>query len=111
MIGILGKLKGIQTPSLGLEVSKVGKMTGLTKGTIKTTDATITNIIGGKYALFKKQIIARINSIKGDSGSPLLDMSNKIIGLLMSGNSSTGTSTFNDINLVLKSLNVELFLE
>ena len=110
-IGEIGKLNGVGKASLGLEVVKVGKMTGLTRGTIKTIGATVISIINKDFALFKKQIVVKTSSINGDSGAPLLNSSNEILGLLMTANSSTGTSTFNDINLVLKALKVDLYLD
>ena len=52
------------------------------------------------------QIITNAMSESGDSGSILLNNSNKAVGLLFAGSNSY--SIFNHISAVLKTLNIKL---
>lgn len=97
----IGYVQGVGTPTLGLEVKKSGRTTGLTTGTIKAINATVEVGYGfGTKAVFKKQIITSDMSKGGDSGSLLLDKDNNAVGLLFAG---TRESTIhNRIDEVLK---------
>ena len=58
------------------------------------------------YALFVNQIITNAMSQGGDSGSLLLNNTNKDVRLLFA--CSTSYSIFNPISTVLKTLNIKL---
>ena len=110
LIGIVGKIKGVGEASLGLKVKKIGKNTGVTEGIITSVGATIKAKVKDKgNVMFKDQIIASTNSAPGDSGSPLLNENNEIIGLLI-GENAQGKSSFNDIKNVLKLLKVNIYV-
>ena len=111
IIRFIGKVKGVGKPTLGLSVEKIGKMTGLTKGKIITIGVTIKiKFLDSRSAVFKNQFIADTYSVRGDSGAPFLNKDEEIVGLLLSGNEEKKTSTFNDINLVLKALKVNVYV-
>jgi len=83
----LGVIKDVTAPSLGMKVTKSGRTTGVTKGTITLVEATISVSYGtGKNATFEKQIITTNMSQPGDSGS-LLASEGKLtaVGLLFAG--------------------------
>ena len=105
----LGKISGISSANLNDNIRKVGFVSGLTSGKVISLNVT-TEITysGNKKAFFANQIFVSASSIPGDSGSVVLDHDNKVIGLLFAAGAQ-GTSFVNDINLVLKELNVEIY--
>jgi hypothetical protein len=72
-------------PVLGQRVQKMGRTTGLTQGVITQTDVTVKVNYGGRVANFTDQIFADVMSSPGDSGSSILDMENRAVGLLFAG--------------------------
>ncbi|MPQ44967.1 trypsin-like serine protease [Clostridium tarantellae] len=107
-VAFMGEIQSIGIPKIDLKVKKTGAATNFTKGKIKTIGAsTLCTFQNNKKALFVNQIITTRMSDEGDSGSVLLDNNNKVIGLLMGGTKNS-VSVFNDINLVLKALKVDL---
>lgn len=107
-----GEIKGVSTPSLDLDVHKVGFTTGLTSGEITTMKATVIihyeNI--NQYALFQNQIIASdLETERGDSGSALLNDKKEVIGLVCSSILEDDLTICNEIDLVLKALHVEIY--
>lgn len=111
-IALVGKIRGISTTALNLKVKKVGKVTGLTTGKVITMGVTTSiKTNKNKYVVFKKQIRALMEASKGDSGAVVLNDFNQIVGLLFAGTSSNNTSVFNNIDLVLKALEVDLYTE
>ncbi|CAG7839604.1 hypothetical protein Z959_12870 [Clostridium novyi B str. ATCC 27606] len=105
-INFLGRIKGMNKPSLGLNVQKVGASTELTKGTITSVGATVEfNEPQGK-CIFVDQIVTNKMSEYGDSGSILLDKNIQAIGMLIGGGSTK--SIFNNIENVLNALSVKL---
>lgn len=106
-IANIGTITGIASAIVGTSVQKSGRTTGYTTGTITSINTTLTiNYGGGLTAIFIQQITTTNMSSPGDSGSVVLDFSNRVIGLLFAG-SSTSTG-INDIRLVLKSFRSRL---
>ena len=106
----VGEITGVSKAILNEDVKKVGYYTGLTTGKILTLGATFNMYdSNNKKFIFKEQIIGKVKSDTGDSGSILLNNKNEAIGLIF-GNSKNGTHILvNDINMVLKKLNVEIY--
>ncbi len=103
----IGKIAGIQEGTLGMEIKKSGRTTGLTTGMIDQTDVTVRVHFGsGKTALFTDQLMAGAMSQGGDSGSVVLDGENNIVGLLFAG--STTTTVINRIQNVVNLLGIEV---
>jgi hypothetical protein len=104
----IGKVSQTTPARLGMPVRKFGRTTGLTTGTVKVLDATITiNYFNGCQARFERQIITTPMSQGGDSGSLLVDGSAPLaVGLLFAG--SAQATTHNPIQLVLDNLKVDL---
>ena len=105
----IGKLAGVATPTLGTHVRKTGSKSDLTDGKITSINTTMEVNFDSKKLLFSNQIFASLPSLKGDSGSVVVDDNNKVLGLLFASDSSGNHSLINDINLVLKILNVEIY--
>jgi len=99
---------GVGTASLGTPVQKSGRTTGYTTGTITQVDATLRIDYYGPKALFTGQLVATPMSQGGDSGSAVLDMERRVVGLLFAG--SEGATILNPIHDVLSALDVELVL-
>jgi hypothetical protein len=105
VIGI-GKILGVVSPQLGMEVEKSGRTTGLTTGQIRAVNVTLNVSYGsGRTLRFDNQILTTNMSAGGDSGSLVVDKTNKAVGLLFAG-SDQGT-LLNPIQKVLDLLNVE----
>jgi hypothetical protein len=104
----IGAPAGIGEATLGTEVQKTGRTTDYTQGTITQVDATVRIDYYGPSALFTDQLIATPMSEPGDSGSAVLDMEQRVVGLLFAG--SGAATVINPIDAVLTALNVELAL-
>jgi hypothetical protein len=97
---------GVGTATLGTPLQKMGRTTGYTTGQITQLDVTTTVDYGGKLGTFRNQLMAGALSQGGDSGSAVLDMNKRVVGLLYAGSSTTTILT--PIQLVLDALQVQL---
>ncbi len=102
----IGAPTGLGAVTLGTEVQKTGRTTGHTQGTITQIDATVRVNYNGPTALFSGQLIAGAMSQPGDSGSAVLDLEKRVVGLLFAGSESS--TLINPIADVFSALNVEL---
>lgn len=104
----IGAPVGVGAATLGTEVQKTGRTTGYTQGVITQIDATMSISYGEHTALFAGQLVAGAISKPGDSGSAVLDMDKRVVGLLFAG--SEAATIINPIDEVFAALNVELAL-
>jgi hypothetical protein len=102
----IGIPTGAGSASLGTQVQKSGRTTGLTTDQITQIDVTVSVDYGGKIAIYKNQLMAGAMSQGGDSGSAVLDMNKQVVGLLFAG--SNTTTIMNPIQFVLDALGVQL---
>jgi hypothetical protein len=102
----IGIPTGVGTASLGTQVQKSGRTTGLTTDQITQIDVTVSVLFGSQIGIFKNQLMAGAMSQGGDSGSIVLDMGKRVVGLLFAG--SDTTTIMNPIQLVLDALTVQL---
>jgi hypothetical protein len=102
----LGLPIGVETPALGMQVQKMGRTTGLTNGYVTQVNVTVSVDYGGRTASFNDQIITNSMSSPGDSGSGILDMDRRAVGLLFAG--STSVTIFTPIQRVLDHFGVQL---
>ena len=102
----IGIPTGVGTATLGTQVQKSGRTTGLTTDQITQIDVTVSVDYGGMLAIFTNQLMAGGMSQGGDSGSAVLDMDKQVVGLLFAG--STNTTIINPIQFVLDALQVQL---
>lgn len=105
-IMLIGSPQGVARAKLGMSIQKSGRTTGYTTGKIRDTSATVKVNYDNKVALFRYQILTTSMSQGGDSGSLVLDMKKRAIGLLFAG--SELVTILNPIAGVLSLLNVEL---
>jgi len=102
----IGVPTGVGAVSLGTQLQKMGRTSGYTTGQITQLDVTVTVDYGGKLGTFRNQLMAGAMSQGGDSGSAVLDMNKRVVGLLYAG---SGTTTIpNPIQNVLDALQVQL---
>jgi hypothetical protein len=113
----IGRVAGVRTLVPAdidtLQVQKCGRTTCYTTGTVTDIDATVdvsyeVLTAGGivvQTFRFIHQILTTAMSDAGDSGSLILDMSRKAVGLLFAG--SDVTTVANPIQQVLDDLNIE----
>jgi len=97
---------GVGSASLSTPVQKSGRTTGYTTGQITQIDVTVTVDYDGKSATFRNQLLAGPMSAGGDSGSAVLDMNKRVVGLLFAGSASS--TIINPIQAVLNALQVQL---
>ncbi len=94
--------------SIGLRVQKYGRTTGLTKGSVSLTDATVVVSYGSVDATFEHQIIITPSTFSGagDSGSLIVtdDPKKNPVGLLFAGSSTVTVA--NPIDFVFALLGV-----
>jgi hypothetical protein len=102
----IGIPSGVGTATLGTQVQKSGRTTGLTTDQITQIDVTVSVAYGSQIAIFKNQLMAGAMSQGGDSGSAVLDMEKRVVGLLFAG--SNTTTIMNPIQFVLDALQVQI---
>jgi hypothetical protein len=102
----LGVPTGVNTPALGMQVQKMGRTTSLTNGYITQVNVTVNVDYAGRTAVFTDQIITSSMSSPGDSGSGILDMDRRAVGLLFAG--STSVTIFTPIQRILDHFGVQL---
>ncbi len=102
----IGVPRGVGVGSLGMQIQKSGRTTGHTTGQIEQIDVTSRIDYDNRTATFTGQILASAVSAAGDSGSAVLDMTGRVIGLLFAG--SNNVTLINPIQDVLDALNVEV---
>lgn len=103
----IGKPVGLIEAELGMALQKYGRTTKYTTGAVLLLDATVSVQYGvGQIAQFDDQIVAGPMSAGGDSGSAVLDMNNKLVGLLFAG--SETTTILNSMSIVFDLLGLSL---
>jgi hypothetical protein len=104
----IGPISAVVEAELGMQVSKSGRTTAFTSGSINILDATVTVSYGNsRTATFEKQIVTTALSEGGDSGSMLVASEGKqAVGLLFAGSSQA--TLHNPIQTVLSTLKVSL---
>jgi hypothetical protein len=103
----VGYARGGMAPALNMIVQKTGRTTNYTTGQITAINATVNvNYGGGRVARFVNQILTTNMSAGGDSGSLLLDMENRAVGLLFAG--SSVVTIHNDIRYVQHLLGIRV---
>lgn len=102
----IGIPAGVGSATLGTALQKMGRTTAYTTGQITQIDVTVSVNYGGKIGVFKGQLMAGAMSAGGDSGSAVLDMQKRVVGLLYAGSDST--TIMNPIQFVLDALQVQL---
>ena len=106
----IGKIKGVDKATVGMSVRKTGFVSGLTKGKVRILNSTLEMGFGknNPTAVFKDQLVIKIQTLPGDSGSAMVNADNNVIGLHV-GSAKNGYSISNDINMVLEKLKVEIY--
>jgi hypothetical protein len=102
----IGIPTGAGTVTLGTQVQKSGRTTGHTTGEVTQLDVTVSVLYGAQIATFTNQLMTDAKSQGGDSGSAVLDMDKRVVGLLFAG--STTSTIMNPIQFVLDALQVQV---
>ncbi len=101
----VGKVTGVAEAEPGMTIIKSGRTTGVTKGTVKVVNATVSVEMGdGTEAEFHDQILASEMSQGGDSGALGVDDRRRAVGLLFAG--SDKVTVFNKIQNVMDKLDI-----
>ena len=88
IFGIGHPAKQIAGVAVNQIVQKTGRTTNYTQGRVQVLNATVNvNYGGGRVARFVRQIVTTAMSAGGDSGSLVLDLDDRPIGLLFAGSS------------------------
>ena len=101
----LDRTPGIAEAGVGTPVRKSGRTTGVTDGKILATDATVEVDYDRYVATFTDQLVAGPMSQGGDSGSLVVDVQGRTVGLLFAG--SETTTVFSRASRVADALGVE----
>ncbi len=106
----IGKTNDVKEAEIDMNIIKSGRTTGVTEGTVRAIDSTVTVNIGeDQEAVFTDQIVTSPISQGGDSGSLVLDKDQNAIGLLFAG--SNNATVCNKISNVMKELKIDFFKE
>ena len=105
-IMLIGSPQGLTKAKIGMPIQKSGRTTGYTTGKVKDISASVKVNYDNQTALFRGQILTTNMSQGGDSGSLVLDMKARAVGLLFAG--SEQVTILNPINEVLRLLDIEL---
>lgn len=95
----VGLPTGVLEPELGMDIQKMGRTTGHTQGIVTQIDVTVNVDYGGRIVKFTDQVFTSRMSSPGDSGSGILDMDRKAVGLLFAG--SDRVTIFTPIQRIL----------
>lgn len=106
-IVLIGSPQGLTKAKIGMPIQKSGRTTGYTTGKVKDISASVKVNYDNQTALFRNQILTTNMSQGGDSGSLVLDMKARAVGLLFAG--SEQVTILNPISAVLNLLNVDLY--
>lgn len=102
----LGTVKGLTEAEVGMAVRKSGRTTAVTSGEVVALGASFVVGLGDdKTARFADQIVTTPLARPGDSGSLVLDESNRAVGLLFAG--SDKATLCNPISVVCSLLDVQ----
>jgi len=102
----VGNPIGITKATLGMAITKSGRTTAVTYGSIDQVNVTAQVSYGGnKVAVFEDQLIAGAISASGDSGSAVLTADKSVVGLLFAG--SETTTLINRIEHVFDKLHIK----
>ena len=104
-IVLIGSPQGLTKAKIGMPIQKSGRTTGYTTGKVKDISASLKVNYDNQTALFRNQILTTNMSQGGDSGSLVLDMKQRAVGLLFAG--SEQVTILNPINEVLRLLDIE----
>jgi hypothetical protein len=98
------------SPSVGMQIKKYGRTTSYQVGEIVDVDAAVQvqNNRTGEFHWYRDQIIANLYVRGGDSGSLVLDMNNRAVGIIWGGSQDGLISVASKINTTLAVLDVEL---
>ena len=102
----LGCPTGVGNVTLGQQVQKMGRTTGLTEGIVQQIDVTVDVDYNGRTLRFTDQVLTSRMSQPGDSGSGILDMERRAVGLLFAG--SERVTIFTPIARILAQLEVDV---
>jgi S1-C subfamily serine protease len=103
----VGVPRGIASANVGQTLQKTGRTTSWTTGRVTTINTTVdVNYGGGRVARFGRQIVTSNMSAPGDSGSLVLDMEGRAVGLLFAGSSQA--TILNPIGFVQSLLGVRI---
>lgn len=103
----IGHVSGIAEVAVGDVVRKHGRTTDYTTGTVLETGVAANVQYGaGQIAVFEDQVMAGPMSAGGDSGSLIVDASNRAVGLLFAG--SDQITLFNRAANVTSLLDIEI---
>ena len=103
----IGRIQGMTLGELGMTIKKSGRTTGLTTGEILQVDVSANVQYGqNQIARFTDQLMAGPMSQGGDSGSAVLDESDRLVGLLFAGGDNS--TIINRIENVFSALGVSI---
>ena len=87
VLNISSAFKGVKEPEIGMQVQKMGRTSGYTKGEIVSTSWTGRVQYSRGIAMFTDCILVEGKgfSAGGDSSSPVFDMEGNLIGILFAG--------------------------
>lgn len=111
----IGDVKGKGTASENMKVRKRGRTTGLTHGIVESIDATVNVPYDHGNVILRNQITIEADEsqsdvigMSGDSGSVVVDESNRVVGLYFAGTDDGKFGVANPIDAVLDELNVDI---
>ena len=102
----IGFPTGTADVMLGQRVQKMGRTTGLTEGVVQQIDVTVNVDYNGRTLRFTDQVFTSDMSQPGDSGSGILDMDKRVVGLLFAG--SDRVTIFTPIERILSHFDVDI---
>ena len=102
----IGSAAGYAEPELGMPVQKFGRTSGYTQGVVRQVDVAVNVDYHGRTAHFVDQVMTDPMSAGGDSGSAILDMERRAVGLLFAG--SEAATLFTPLPRILEHFRVEL---
>ena len=109
-LALEGPIMGVSSAGLGETVVKVGMVTGLTSGAVRTIGITteVESSDGKHVALYKDLIRAEIKNNSGDSGALVVNSKTYAVGLFLAS-SEKKNAFYCSIDKCLRELDVEIY--
>jgi hypothetical protein len=104
----IGPILGTQVPAVGMIVSKLGRSTGLTQGTITAVNQPVTVQVDERPLRLQGGVSATLDSSEGDEGALVVNQEGYAIGIVIAVAEAGRQTTIAPLQPILTSFGVRL---
>lgn len=104
----IGPILGTQVPAVGMAVSKLGRSTGLTRGTIASINQVVTVQVGERSLRLQGSALATLDSSEGDEGALVVNQEGYAVGIVIAVVESSRQTVIAPLQPALTSFGIRL---